>query len=474
MPELKNWLCKSRHNPGKAYCKICHKDLEYKSGGAFDLKRHAVAHKSLEAIDASQPRLQFQPSQASAMSVTVQDAELIDASQPRLQFQPSQASAMSVTVQDAELCIAFFLAEHHLAFTVADHLTPLVQQLCPDSAVARKLKCARTKATAAVKVIGDEMHVDLMKESMFAMIVDEATPITVKEQVGFTVQLYDHNRATTSDYFYALCECARPTAEAIFGCFRRQLEEDNIPMDVFALATDGANVMRGRCNSFMSRLLAEQPYLFSLHCSCHFTHLCASAAVKKIPGDIEEWLRYVAYHFENSPKRCEALREIQAQLDLPQHVILKPSTTGWLSLEACVNRVLEQWDTLLQFFTTGPSKSLARTKSILKQMKKPETKYYLLFLSAILPMMNGYNKAFQRDRVEIHRLHDEQTHIIRKVLLSFLKPEAVLDVAIEDVDIDQLHHYVGDDNLFVGAKTQDYLASLPADAEFDREAFTSS
>ena len=64
---------------------ICHKDLEYKSGGAFDLKRHAAAHKSLEAIDASQPRLQFHP---------------------------SQASAMSVTVQAAELRIAFFLAEH--------------------------------------------------------------------------------------------------------------------------------------------------------------------------------------------------------------------------------------------------------------------------------------------------------------------------------------------------------------------------
>ena len=415
MPELKDWLCKSRRDPGKVYCKICHKDLEYKSGGAFDLKRHAAAHKSLEAIDASQPRLQLQP---------------------------SQASAMSVTVQDAELRIAFFLAEHHLAFTVADHLTPLVQQLCPDSAVARKLKCARTKATAAGKVIGDEMHaglVDLMKESLFAMIVDEATDITVKEQVGFTVRLYDVNRATTSDYFYALCECARPTAEAIFGCFRRQLEEDNIPMDnVFALATDGANVMRGRRNSFMSRLLAEQPYLFSLHCSCHVAHLCASAAVKKIPGDIEEWVRYVAYHFENSPKRCEALREIQAQLHLPLHVILKPSTTRWLSLEACVNRVLEQWDALLQLFTTGPSKSLPRTKSILKQMKKPETKGYLLFLSAILPMMNRYNKAFQRDRVEIHRLHDEQTHLIRKVLLSFLKSEAVLDVAIEGVDIDQL------------------------------------
>ena len=59
----------------------------YKSGGAFDLKRHAAAHKSLEAIDASQPRLQFHPSQASAMT-------------------------MSVTVQDAELRIAFFLAEH--------------------------------------------------------------------------------------------------------------------------------------------------------------------------------------------------------------------------------------------------------------------------------------------------------------------------------------------------------------------------
>ena len=87
MPELKDWLCKSRRDPRKAYCKICHKDLEYKTRGAYDLKRHAAAHKSLEAIEATQPRLQFQP---------------------------SQASAMSVTVQDSELRIGFFLAEHHL------------------------------------------------------------------------------------------------------------------------------------------------------------------------------------------------------------------------------------------------------------------------------------------------------------------------------------------------------------------------
>ena len=167
------------------------------------------------------------------------------------------------------------------------------------------------KATAAVNVIARNMHADLvslMRESMFSLVVDEATNIAVKEQVGFTVRLYDVNRATTSDYFYALRECATPNTMTIFQCFHEQLEEDGISMEnIFALATDGALVMRGQHNSFMSRLLAAQPYLFSLHCSYHIAHLCASAAVKKLPGDIEKWLRYVAYHFEKSPKRCDAL-----------------------------------------------------------------------------------------------------------------------------------------------------------------------
>ena len=130
--------------------------------------------------------------------------------------------------------------------------------------------------------------------------------------------------------------------------------------------------------------------------------------------------------------------------------------------------MLEQWQGLLQFFEPRPSKSLARTKSVLKEMKKPETKAYLLFLAAVLPVVNGYNRAFQRNKVEVHRLHDEQTRLVRRVVLSFLKPEAVLDVPVEDLEFDQPHQFLNDEDVFIGALTKDYLDSLPPEVELDK------
>ena len=42
LPELQAWLAPSRRVPGKAYCRVCDKDLEFKKGGVFDLKRHSA------------------------------------------------------------------------------------------------------------------------------------------------------------------------------------------------------------------------------------------------------------------------------------------------------------------------------------------------------------------------------------------------------------------------------------------------
>ena len=53
-PELKGWLSKSRRVDGKAFCKLCNKDLEYKNGGVYDLKRHAQSESHKVCLHASQ------------------------------------------------------------------------------------------------------------------------------------------------------------------------------------------------------------------------------------------------------------------------------------------------------------------------------------------------------------------------------------------------------------------------------------
>ena len=75
-PVLKDWLTKSKRADGKAFCKICQKDLEFGNGGAYDLERHgkSVAHQKRAKSTKTQPSLSATVSQASAMSQAVTDA----------------------------------------------------------------------------------------------------------------------------------------------------------------------------------------------------------------------------------------------------------------------------------------------------------------------------------------------------------------------------------------------------------------
>lgn len=67
------------------------------------------------------------------------------------------------------------------------------------------------------------------------------------------------------------------------------------------------------------------------------------------------------------------------------HKILHPSVTRWLSLEACVNRVLEQYDIMSKYFRLelleDPSKI---TEDIIGVLDNKLTKMYLEFMSFTL------------------------------------------------------------------------------------------
>ena len=59
--------------------------------------------------------------------------------------------------------MAYFLVEHNLPIVLADHIPQLNLAQYPDSAIASRLKCARTKTTALVnKVLAAETHRKLL------------------------------------------------------------------------------------------------------------------------------------------------------------------------------------------------------------------------------------------------------------------------------------------------------------------------
>jgi hypothetical protein len=80
------------------------------------------------------------------------------------------------------------------------------------------------------------------------------------------------------------------------------------------VASDGANMMIGKNNSFVSRFKSLNPNLILMLCVCHSSALIANKSCKMLPRSAEDRIRSVASYVSGSTKRCAQLMEIQKYL----------------------------------------------------------------------------------------------------------------------------------------------------------------
>lgn len=82
-------------------------------------------------------------------------------------------------VKESEIRLAAVVSELNLPFSAVDRRLPVIKVMCPDSEVAKKFKCGKTKCSAIVKnVLGKKEQddlLDLLTNNCFSLIVDEST-----------------------------------------------------------------------------------------------------------------------------------------------------------------------------------------------------------------------------------------------------------------------------------------------------------
>ena len=94
----------------------------------------------------------------------------------------------------------------------------------------------------------------------------------------------------------------------------------------------------------------ENPGVFILGCPCHRLNLAAEKGACTLPFIPADILVSIYYYLEKSSKRHKELKEVQKLCGTENHKILKHVCTRWLSLEKALNRMLEQWPALLEYF----------------------------------------------------------------------------------------------------------------------------
>ncbi|KAK6171726.1 hypothetical protein SNE40_018164 [Patella caerulea] len=148
------------------------------------------------------------------------------------------------------------------------------------------------------------------------------------------------------------------------------MESNQIPWEnLVCFAADNAAVMLGSKKGVAAFITEMAPAVYIAGCSCHLIHL----AVQK-----DQLLVDIFYYLEKSSKRKQALKANQEQEGLPQHKILKHVSTRWLSLEHCLDRLLEQWPALMKFYEAeveGEKKETNRKRPASSEEKVQHGKY---------------------------------------------------------------------------------------------------
>lgn len=444
MAEFNGWLSKKVINKElTAFCKVCDTTLVNHKPA---LNKHLSSSKhatNWDAIKNSQPIEQL-------LALSHDDG-----------------------VKRAEIKICTFLAYKNLPFSLADEFIPFLAATFPDSKIAQKITLGRTKATNIItKLIGPSFLKEILKiittpGNYFSIVMDETTDISIKKQCGLCVIFYHPENKRVETHFLDLYETDSGKAEDMCNMLLNWLKTNLVPLENFVgFSSDTTNVMVGSHNSVFSHLQHLVKDIVCIKCSCHLIHLVASKACSKLPASLEDMLRNIASHFCRSSKRISNLQEFQNYFDLEIHKILRPAATRWLSLKACVDRTLEQYTALKEYFRLEMFENpINSTEQIFYSLNSNITKIYLEFMSYTLEILNDFNKLFQSEKPLLHILQPEVEKLIKTITSNYMEFSYIKNTAALDIEYSNSNYFLSLDKIYLGVAAQTSIVESKDDPD---------
>ncbi|CAG5054157.1 unnamed protein product [Parnassius apollo] len=367
-----------------------------------------------------------------------------------------------------------FLAKHDLPISLVDDFVSLLRNLFPESKCLDDVHLGKQKATNILRQVTGATYkqevIDIMKNSYFNIIIDETTDLSVKKQLAIIITFFNSLTKKVEYRFFDLIDMIDGTAKGILQTIKGSFSKHEVPLDhVFGLTSDTTNVMMGKHNSVQALLKTEIPHLVVIECSCHLIHLATSYASRKLPKNLEDLCRNIPAYFHMSPKRTEALKQFQDFLKIDQHKLLSAANTRWLSLQACVDRILEQYDALKLFFTGAVFEDPSNTNdSILNSLNNPFNKALLHFMSYVFSITNDFNTFFQTKSPQLFILPVMVRKMLNTFLCNFVKKEHLnlsSDLkSLKQIDVTKTEIHLNNDHIYVGKEAHAILEDLKTKA----------
>lgn len=317
-----------------------------------------------------------------------------------------------------------------------DHLSEVISKSFHDSEIAKSFSCKRTKAAAVTYNVlkpnfEAEMLLDLRscqniktRSPMFSVIIDETTDVTTTSTMAVVTKYYSEKSLQVKTKFLCLVELQRADAQSLFDTLAKALTDANLNIQhAIGFGADTTNVMFGEQGGIIAKIRHVNPHCMFIKCVCHSTALSVSHASKHtIPRAINQIVQEVYGYFSHSSKRQREFIEFQDFVGTDHHKLLRHYEIRWLSLHACIKRILDQWDALKLFFQAQFLEDRNISAEFLcNSLNDKIHKLYFFALDYILQIVNKLNIIFQGDFTTVHRAFKDIFEAYTCLLSCYMK-----------------------------------------------------
>lgn len=258
----------------------------------------------------------------------------------------------------------------------------------------------------------------LKASSFFSILADECEDISTKEELTICFRWIKEGKP--EEHFLNILRIRSLDAATIADAICSFMESNNLDYSkMIGQGYDGAATFAGCKTGVQQRMRVHAPHAMYIHCSCHRLQLASVQAAESIPEikKVYVMMGNLWKFFYYSPKKAEALKEIQCALNFPELKIVKPSDTRWLSHERCVRAIRREFPalvtTLQQLYeTSGDAEAYGLSMLLASQVGVAS----IMLLSEILDILAKLSAAMQTKVADFSKIPN-----LLKVTIDSLK-----------------------------------------------------
>ena len=252
----------------------------------------------------------------------------------------------------------------------------------------------------------------IIESSFLALMVDETTDVSNKEQLTFVIRRTDAD-LNVFEEFLGMQELKSTDAESIVLTINTVLLRLGIPITKLrGQCYDGASTMAGAHSSVAAKIQQLEPKAVFIHCYGHALNLSVNDTVKKcnIMRDCLDTCYELIKLIKFSPKRSAMLNSIKKEVgdDAPAVRTLCP--TRWTVRAESIGSILANYHSIQNLWDEALEGSLdsemkARIQGVSSQMEETfQFLFALILAEMVLRHTDNLNKTLQKPELSSPRL----------------------------------------------------------------------